>query len=113
MKRAHLLPLLFLAAAGVLAQQKTPEEREREKKYLEQAAKVNADTSKHYGWNHTASGALNLTQVSFKDWVAGGSNTLAYSVVLQGSSVLTWSGRFGPITISSHSDRPSRRPGSP
>ena len=89
MKRAHLLPLLFLAAAGVLAQQKTPEEREREKKYLEQAAKVNADTSKHYGWNHTASGALNLTQVSFKDWVAGGSNTLAYSVVLQGSSVLT------------------------
>lgn len=89
MKRAHLLPLLFLAAAGVLAQQKTPEEREREKKYLEQAAKVNADTSKHYGWNHTSSGALNLTQVSFKDWVSGGSNTLAYSVVLQGSSVLT------------------------
>jgi hypothetical protein len=32
---------------------------------------------------------LNLTQVSFKDWVAGGSNTLAYSVVLQGSSVRT------------------------
>jgi hypothetical protein len=89
MKYTHLLALSFLALAGALAQQRTPEEIEREKKILEQAAKAKADTSKQYGWNHTASGALNLTQVSFKDWVAGGSNTLAYSVVLQGSSVLT------------------------
>ena len=89
MKHACLLALSLLAFAGALAQQRTPEEIEREKKYLEQSVKANADTSKHYGWNHTASGALNLTQVSFKDWVAGGSNTLAYAVVLQGSSVLT------------------------
>ncbi len=89
MKSTYLLVLFLLCSAGAVAQQRTPEEIEREKKYLEQSAKANADTSKHYGWNHTASGALNLTQVSFKDWVAGGSNTLAYSAVLQGSSVLT------------------------
>jgi hypothetical protein len=89
MKSTYLLALLVLGMAGALAQQRTAEEIEREKKYLEQSAKANADTAKHYGWTHTASGALNLTQVSFKDWVAGGSNTLAYSAVLQGSSVLT------------------------
>jgi hypothetical protein len=89
MINARLLPLLLLAVAGALAQQKTQEEIDREKKFQEQSSKANADTSKHYGWTHTASGALNLTQVSFKDWVSGGSNTLAYSVVLQGSSVLT------------------------
>jgi hypothetical protein len=89
MIHARLLPLLLLAVAGALAQQKTQEEIDREKKFQEQSAKASADTSRHYGWKHTASGALNLTQVSFKDWVSGGSNTLAYSVVLQGSSVLT------------------------
>ena len=89
MIHARLLPLLLLAVAGALAQQKTQEEIDREKKFQEQSAKASADTSKYCGWKHTASGALNLTQVSFKDWVSGGSNTLAYSVVLQGSSVLT------------------------
>ena len=89
MKNAQLLALALLCATGIYAQQKTQEEIDREKKFQEQASKVNADTSKHYGWNHTASAALNLTQVSFRDWASGGSNTLAYSVVLQGSSVRT------------------------
>ena len=89
MKHVQLLALALLCAVGAYAQQKTQEEIDREKKFQEQASKVNADTSKHFGWNHTASGALNLTQVSFKDWASGGSNTLAYSVVLQGSSVRT------------------------
>ncbi len=89
MKRAHLLALLVLCVCGAIAQQKTAEEIERDKKFQEKSAKANADTAKYYGWKHTASAALNLTEVSFKDWVAGGSNTLAYSAVLQGSSALT------------------------
>ncbi|HTY59923.1 MAG TPA: DUF3078 domain-containing protein [Bacteroidota bacterium] len=89
MKSTSLLVVLALGFAGALAQQRTPEEIEREKKYLEQSAKANADTAIHVGWTHTASGALNLTQVSFKDWVAGGTNTLAYSAAIQGASVLT------------------------
>ncbi len=89
MKYARLVLFLVIPLAGALAQQKSQEEIDREKRYLEQSAKAASDTSKHYGWVHTASAALNLTQVSFKDWVAGGSNTLAYSVALQGSSVLT------------------------
>jgi len=88
MKYAYLLVLVALSVAGALAQQKTQEEIDREKKFQEQSAKANADTSKHYGWDHTASAALNLTQASFTNWVAGGSNTLAYSAVLQGSSAL-------------------------
>jgi hypothetical protein len=89
MKYTYLLALLVISLAGALAQQKTQEEIDREKKFQEQSAKANVDTSKHYGWNHTASAALNLTEVAFRDWVAGGSNTLAYSIMLQGSSVLT------------------------
>jgi hypothetical protein len=89
MKHAHLLALLVFCVCGAIAQQKSAEEIEREKKYQEKSAKANADTSKNYGWKHTASAALNLTEVSFKDWVAGGSNTLAYAAVIQGSSALT------------------------
>jgi hypothetical protein len=89
MKYACLLALFVVGISVTLSQHKTQEEIEREKKFQEQSAKANADTSKQYGWKHTASAALNLTEVSFKDWVAGGSNTLAYSVMLQGSSALT------------------------
>lgn len=89
MKSACLLAIIIVGVAGAQSQQKTQEEIDREKKFQEQSAKANADTSAQYGWKHTASAALNLTEVSFKDWVAGGSNTLAYSLMLQGSSALT------------------------
>ena len=89
MKYMKLLVLALVCVAGAFAQERTQEEKDREKKFQEQSAKANADTSKEFGWKNTASAALNLTQVSFKDWVAGGSNTLAYSAVVQGSSVLT------------------------
>jgi hypothetical protein len=88
MRFTHCAALLMLLCAGALAQQKTQEEIDREKRFQEQSAKANTDTSAQYGWKHTAAAALTLTQISFRDWVAGGSNTLAYTLMLQGSSAL-------------------------
>lgn len=59
---------------------------DQEKKFREQAAKAGQDTTKHYGWKHAIVTGLNLTQVSFKDWVQGGDNALAYTLWGKGSS---------------------------
>jgi hypothetical protein len=97
----YVLMLLVLSACILpsLAQQKTPEEIAREKRFQEESAKRNADTSTFRGWKHTATAGLNLTEVSFKDWVAGGDNALSYSLILTGASTLvgdvtTWSNSY-------------------
>ncbi|HUI11441.1 MAG TPA: DUF3078 domain-containing protein [Bacteroidota bacterium] len=87
MKTLMLLSCILVTLATPLAQQKTQEEIDREKRFQDQAAKAVPDSVR--GWKHQASTGANLTQVSFKDWVAGGSNALAYTLWLQGSSVLT------------------------
>jgi len=94
MRMLTLLPCMLLCLAGAFAQQKTQEEIERDKKFQEQASKAGPDSTLVKGWKHQAATGANLSQVSFKDWVAGGSNALAYTLWLQGSSVLT-----SPATI--------------
>lgn len=39
-------------------------------------------------WNHNLVAGLTATQVSFSDWAGGGENTLAYTTVIDGKSVL-------------------------
>jgi hypothetical protein len=67
--------------------QQDKEQSEREKQFRERAAKLQQDTTKPFGWTHNLVAGVNLTQVSFKDWVQGGENALAYTVWLNGSSV--------------------------
>jgi len=43
------------------------------------------DTVKH-GWTHGLISTLNLSQVSYTDWAAGGSNALAYNLLIDGRS---------------------------
>ncbi len=62
------------------------QEDEREKEFRERAAKLKQDSTKQYGWTHSLTSGLNLSQVSFKDWAAGGENALAYTVWANGSS---------------------------
>jgi hypothetical protein len=80
--------LLLLGCTLAPAQQKTQEEIDREKRLQEEASKVNKDTASFEGWKHAAAMGLNLSQVSFKDWVAGGENSFSYSAWLQGASGL-------------------------
>lgn len=87
------------AAWTAMAQQKTQEELDREKRFREESAKANKDTSVFIGWKHAATAALNLSQVSYKDWVAGGENTLAYALSLAGVSTsfcekTTWANTY-------------------
>jgi hypothetical protein len=64
-----LLLLIFAIAAGcswtAVAQDKPPE----------------------YGWHNTLVAGLNVTQVSFHDWVQGGENTLAWTFLTTGKFV--------------------------
>ncbi len=69
------------------AQEKTKEEIEQEKKFQEKAAQAQQDTGVVYGWTHSVVTGLNLTQISFKDWVQGGENALSYTLWLAGGSV--------------------------
>jgi hypothetical protein len=69
------------------AQEKTKEEIEQEKKFQEKAAQAQQDTGIVYGWTHSVVTGLNLTQISFKDWVQGGENALSYTLWLAGGSV--------------------------
>jgi len=78
MKKGLLL-LLLVSSVFAYGQQGTKADQDREKKFQEQAAK-GVDTTKKLGWNPSAVAGLNLTQASFKDWVAGGENSLAYNV---------------------------------
>jgi hypothetical protein len=87
--KTHLLWMLLLIPVFCgIAQQKSKEELDREKRFQEEAAKANKDTSTFLGWKHAAATGLNLSEVSFKDWSGGGENSLAYSLWLQGSSAL-------------------------
>lgn len=79
--------LVGCSLIGYAQEGKTPEDIQREKANQERAAKSNLDTVKTYGWKHSMVTGLNLTQVSFKDWVGGGENALAYTVWLKGESV--------------------------
>jgi hypothetical protein len=54
------------------------------------------DKPPEYGWNKTLVTGLNITQVSFKDWVQGGENTLAWTFLASGKFIdeqesFTWS----------------------
>jgi len=92
--------LLVVACAGdILAQIPSSVDRAREKRFQEAASKVNADTSTFRGWKHTATTGANLTEISFKDWVAGGENALSYTLWLSGTSTLvgdntSWSNSY-------------------
>lgn len=88
MKR--FIGIVILSCLCVLAsaqQGKTPDEIQAEKDAQARAAKGVADTVKTFGWKHSMVTGLNLTQVSFKDWVGGGDNALAYTAWLKGQSV--------------------------
>jgi hypothetical protein len=79
--------VLFVALLCVTWSAFAQLDNDQEKAFRERAAKVGQDTSKHYGWTHALVTGLNLTQVSFKDWVQGGDNALSYSLWGKGSSV--------------------------
>ena len=82
MKKGLLVALLCVSwtAAAQL-------DTDQEKAFRERAAKIGQDTLKEYGWKHAVVTGLNLTQVSYKDWVQGGDNALAYTLWGKGSSV--------------------------
>ncbi len=65
------LPLMFIILFGIAT------------------ASAQQDTTKApvYGWQHSIVSALNLTQVAFTDWAAGGENALAWKLSLDGKSV--------------------------
>ncbi|MFN0159082.1 MAG: DUF3078 domain-containing protein [Bacteroidota bacterium] len=84
MKKMFLIVALCGMIAPVFAQMEQ-EDIAREKTLREKAAQVKADTS--LGWHHNVVAGLNLTQVSFKDWAAGGENTLSYTLWLKGASI--------------------------
>lgn len=88
MKARNLLLMVWCVSSSVaLAQQGSKDDAEREKRFQEKTLALGQDTAKHYGWKHTLNFGANLTQVSFKDWVQGGDNALAYSLLLNGASV--------------------------
>ncbi len=84
--RTLIVALCLLCTVFAAAQDKTPEQIEQEKKYQEQASKIGTDTTKPFGWTHSVVTGLNLTQISFKDWAAGGENALSYTLNLAGAS---------------------------
>ncbi len=53
-----------------------------------QGRKDDKDTVK-FGWTHSLISTLNLSQVSYSNWVAGGSNALAYNLLIDGRSIYT------------------------
>ena len=50
-----------------------------------QEKKEDVDTLK-YGWKHSLISTLNLSQVAYTDWAAGGDNALAYNLIIDGRS---------------------------
>jgi hypothetical protein len=59
-----------------------------DKKFQEEAAKAK-DTSAALGWKLGSIAGLNLSQVSFRDWAAGGDNSVAYGLWATGGAVQT------------------------
>ncbi|MDP4218898.1 MAG: DUF3078 domain-containing protein [Bacteroidota bacterium] len=73
MKKYVVAAILFVAIAIPLdgfAQQKADDK----------------DTIKH-GWTHSLISTLNLSQVSYTNWAAGGANALAYNLLIDGRSI--------------------------
>jgi hypothetical protein len=80
-----ILPLaLVVLTLSVRAQEPTKEDLEWEKKSRDKAAKAEQDTTLKYGWINTGAIGANLSQSSFANWVQGGENALAYSLVGSG-----------------------------
>jgi len=86
MMRSLFLIMVFCSLTAFAQEGKTKEELEREKAFQAQAAKTALDTVTVFGWKHGVSTGLNLSQVSFRDWVGGGEDALAYALWLKGSS---------------------------
>ena len=84
--RNTLLVLALLLATGIAAAQVEKEDVDREKALREKAEKAQADTAAPRGWRHAVVAGVNLTQASFTNWAAGGENSLAYSLLLNGLS---------------------------
>ena len=82
-----ILILLSISLIASAQEGKTPEQIQAEKDAQARAAKAVIDTVKTFGWKHSVVTGLNLTQVSFKNWVGGGDNALAYTTWLKGESV--------------------------
>jgi hypothetical protein len=78
--------LLALASAGAFAQQTAKEQLDQESRYEEIAEKAKTDSVKTFGWTHRIVTGVNLTEVAFSDWAQGGTNVLAYTPWLNGSS---------------------------
>jgi hypothetical protein len=72
MKNIRILVMLFVIAifSTTLAQEK----------------KEDKDSVK-YGWTHGLISTLNLSQVSYTNWAAGGDNALAYNLLIDGRSI--------------------------
>jgi len=51
------------------------------------SAVAQTDTTATYGWKHTMTAGLNLSQISFTNWSGGGDNALSWTLVLDGKSV--------------------------
>jgi hypothetical protein len=57
------------------------------------------DTAAVYGWKHTMTAGVNVSQISYTNWSGGGDNALSWTLVLDGKSVkdeekTTWSTAF-------------------
>jgi len=89
MKKSIVVTILLLSFLPLLAQEKTKEEQENDKRFQEASQKAGSDTTKQYGWNHSVITALSLSQISFTDWAQGGTNSLSYVARLRGVSTQT------------------------
>lgn len=76
-----------LLCFGLTVYAQTGDYAAREKRFQETAAQAGADSSKPFGWTHNIVTGVNLTQVSFKDWVQGGENALSYTLWFGATSV--------------------------
>ena len=87
MKR-YLFSIAFLVAVSLLNAQ-TKEDQDREKRFQDEAAK-GRDTTRALGWSPAVVVGANLNQASFKDWAAGGVNSMAYGVLVVGRLEHVW-----------------------
>jgi hypothetical protein len=68
-KNIFLFVISLIFSANAFAQEKTEDK----------------DSVKH-GWTHSLISTLNLSQVSYTNWAAGGANALAYNLLIDGRS---------------------------
>jgi hypothetical protein len=86
--KKSLFTLAFLVVISLVHAQ-TKEDQDREKRFQEEAAK-GRDTTRVLGWAPMAVLGANLSQASFKDWAAGGDNSMAYGVLVVGRLQHVW-----------------------